>query len=153
MKTYWKCLCAGTLSGMRSLSAIALISRRQSHRKSPGLAASPLAFLASPGVSRFLQTMAIGELGGDKMPKAPARIAPLPLTIRALTGGVAGAALCFSEGERPATGALIGALAAVASSFTFYYARRSAGRKLKLPDSVLGFAEDLTAGALATVVR
>ncbi len=153
MNTYIKSLCIGILAGMRSMSAPAVASAMLSKRPSEALAASPLRVFCSPLAAKVFKALAAGELVGDKLPKTPARIDPLPLAARAVSGGTCAAALCIAEGENAAAGAAIGVIAAVASSFAFYQARRVAGEKLPLSDPILGAAEDLIAGGIALGIK
>ena len=142
--TYWKAACLGVIAGMRSMGAPALVSAYLVRTQSPALAESPLKWLGTPKVANALRGLALGEIVGDKLPMVPARIAPAPLTARAISGGGSAAALCLAEGKRVEIGAAIGVAAALASSFGFYYLRRWAGQK-GAPDPVLGAAEDALA--------
>lgn len=138
----------GILAGMRSMAAPALTGSHFVSHPSPALARSPLRVLALPGTARVLQWLALGELGGDKLPKTPNRTDPGPLGARAVSGGLCGAAVFVAAGERAAAGAAVGALAAVGSSFAFYWLRRSLGQATKIPDFALAAAEDALAVGL-----
>jgi uncharacterized membrane protein len=81
----------------------------------------------------------------DKLPGIPARIQLLPLLGRAASGAVAGAALSDADGEEWATGAALGAAAAVASAFGTYTLRRALTRELGLPDLLVAIVEDMAA--------
>src|SRR5215210_6792802 len=106
----------GAISGLRSLSGPAFVSRAAS-RGGLNLDGTPLAFLGSRRLSTALLLMELGELAGDKLPVAPSRTALPPLLGRAASGGVVGAAVFVSEGRRGATGAALGASAALAAGF------------------------------------
>ena len=140
--TYLQAAGLGMIAGMRSMSAPAIVSDHLARAQSPPLLHSRLAFLASPRTALLLKALALGELVGDKLPFVPARIAPGPLIARAVSGSLSGAAVCVKEEEQVAVGVLIGAAAALASSYGFYYLRRRLGQVSKLPDPVIAVAED-----------
>ena len=131
----------GTISGLRSASGPAFVSRAAS-RGGLDLGGTRLAFLGSPSLSKALTLMALGELVGDKLPATPSRTALPSLLARAASGGLVGAALFVSEGRRAATGAALGAPAAVAAAFAGEGLRTLVGRKTGPPDPVVALAED-----------
>ncbi|QRK05056.1 DUF1990 family protein [Archangium violaceum] len=131
----------GVLAGMRTFSAPALLSHQLS--REPVEAPKGRAHaLASRRTSRVLAVLAAGELVGDKLPWTPARISPPSLVARALSGALAGAAVAAPHQRLSAGRALLGAAAAVASSFAFYKLRQLATRRLGLPNVVAGLMED-----------
>lgn len=137
----------GILAGMRTLSAPALLSLQLSQE--PGEAPEGRAHvLASRKASRVLAVMAAGEFAADKTPWIPARISPPALVGRALSGALTGAAVAAPHRRLSAGRALLGAAAAVASSFAFYELRRLATSRLGLPNGVAGLLEDAVAVAL-----
>ena len=142
----------GVIAGMRSMSAPALVSDHFSRAPSARLAASPLRWLGAPGTAKILKLLALGEVGADKLPGIPARIEPGPLAARGVSGALAGGAVCVAAGESVAGGAVVGALAAVASSFAFYHLRRSLGEKSPVPDPVLASIEDALVLGIGRVV-
>ncbi len=127
------------------MAAPALVSHHLSHAPSEALSASPLRWLGTPKAATLFKVLALGEIGGDKLPFTPSRIAPGPLFGRILSGGLSGAGLCAADGKSLQTGAVIGALGAVAGAYAFYHLRRSLGQKLPVPDPVLGAVEDVLA--------
>ena len=131
----------GAISGLRSLSGPAFVSRAAS-RGGLNLDGTPLAFLGSRRLSTALLLMELGELAGDKLPVAPSRTALPPLLGRAASGGVAGAAVFVSEGRRAATGAALGASAAIAAAVAGERLRGLAVEKTGLPGTVVALAED-----------
>jgi uncharacterized membrane protein/uncharacterized protein (UPF0548 family) len=136
----------GVLAGMRSFSAPALLSHQLS--REPAEAPEGRArVLTSRWTSRVLAVLAVGELLADKMPWVPARISPPALVGRALSGALTGAAVAAPHRQPSAGQALLGALAAVASTFTFYKLRQLATRRLGLSNVVAGLVED--AGVIA----
>ncbi len=131
----------GAISGLRSLSGPALVSRAAA-KGSLSLEGTALAFLGSPGVSKALLVMVLGELVGDKLPVTPSRTALPPLLGRAASGALVGAALFASDGRHVAAGAAFGSSAAVAAAFAGERLRALAGEKTGLPDPVFALAED-----------
>ena len=103
---------------------------------------SPFSWMGTPRAALITKLLAAGELVGDKLPMAPDRIAPGPLFGRVLSGALCGATLYAAGGNRIRIGALLGAVSAVAGAYGFYYLRHSVGQKFKVPDAMLGAAED-----------
>ena len=136
-----KALGLGTISGLRSTSGPAFVSRAAS-RGGLDLGGTRLAFLGSPRLSKALLVMALGEIVGDKLPAAPSRTALPPLLGRAASGGLVGAALFVSEGRRAATGAALGSSAAVAAAFAGESLRSLLVEKTGLPNPAVALAED-----------
>jgi uncharacterized membrane protein len=131
----------GAISGLRSLSGPAFVSRAAS-RGDLDLDGTFLAFLGSPRLSKALLLMELGELLGDKLPVTPSRTALLPLLGRAASGGMVGAASFVSEGRRANTGILLGSSAAIASAFAGEWLRTLAVEKTGLPGPIVALAED-----------
>lgn len=143
--TYSRAAALGVIAGLRSMGAPALVSAHFARTPSPALTESPLGWLGMPKTAGVFRLLALGEMAGDKLPITPPRIVPAPLIARGVSGGVSAAALCVAEGKRAEAGAVIGIAAALASSFGFYHLRRWAGQAGKVPDPVLGAAEDALA--------
>ncbi len=144
-------LLLGVMSGMRSMSAPALISRRavQNPHAFKGTLFAPL---AQKEASSLAGLAALGEIVIDKLPILPKRTALLPLLGRAMLGGFAGAA-AYTEPKRSASeGAIIGALAAVASSYVSYFIRRGVGKLLHLPDLPVAILEDVGVAGIGRAV-
>jgi uncharacterized membrane protein len=139
----WKALGLGAISGLRSLSGPAFVSRAASQGRLD-LEGTSLAFLGSPRLAKLLALMELGELVGDKLPIAPSRTAPPPLLGRAVSGAVVGAAVFVSGGRRAATGAVPGSTAAIVAAFTGERLRALIVEKSGLPDPVVALAEDAT---------
>jgi uncharacterized membrane protein len=133
----------GAISGLRSLSGPAFVSRAAS-RGDLDLDGTILAFLGSPSLSKALVLMELGELVGDKLPATPSRTSPPPLLGRAASGALVGAAVFVSEGHRATTGAALGSTAAIAAAFAGERLRALAFEKTGLPDPVVALAEDAT---------
>jgi uncharacterized membrane protein len=130
----WPAVALGALAGLRSMTPLALVSRRLSAARArpEGL----LAPLARRGVSRALTLAAVGECAADKTPLVPARTRPLPLAGRLLAGAAVAAAAAgwTGRGSRiassPARAGLLGALGALAGTFAGYHLRRAGARAL-----------------------
>ena len=133
----------GAISGLRSLSGPAFVSRAAS-RGDLDLDSTVFAFLGSPRISKALVLMELGELVGDKLPATPSRTSPLPLLGRAASGALVGAAVFVSEGRRSSIGAALGSTAAIAAGFAGERLRALTVEKTGLPDPVVAFAEDAT---------
>jgi uncharacterized membrane protein len=133
----------GAISGLRSLSGPAFVSRAAS-REDLDLDDTIFAFLGSPRVSKALVLMELGELVGDKLPAIPSRTSPPPLLGRAASGALVGAAVFASEGRRATTGAALGSTAAVGAAFAGEWIRALVVEKTGFPDPVVALAEDAT---------
>lgn len=133
----------GAISGLRSLSGPAFVSRAAS-RGDLNLDGTFLAFLSSPRLWKVLVLTEIGELVGDKLPIAPSRTTPPPLLGRAVSGAVVGAAVFVSEDRRATTGAALGSTAAIIAAFAGERLRALVVEKTGLPAPVVALAEDAT---------
>lgn len=136
-----KALALGAISGLRSMSGPAFLSRAASDGRL-NLEGTSLAFLGSPRVSKALMAMELGELVADKLPIIPSRSSPPVLLGRAAAGALVGAALFASEERRITTGAAVGASAAAATALAGERLRVFASQKTGLPDPLFGLAED-----------
>jgi uncharacterized membrane protein len=142
---YAKAACLGVIAGMRSMTAPALISGYLDRTHSDALLDSPLEWLATPTAASVFRVLAAGERIADKLPSVPARTSPGPLIGRGVTGALSGAAVCVADGEGLVEGAVVGALAAIASTFAFYHLRRWLTEATPLPDAAVAAAEDALA--------
>ncbi|MDB5111895.1 MAG: putative rane protein [Mucilaginibacter sp.] len=150
----WQVLGLGVLAGMRSTSAPVITSHILSHHHSKNLEQSPLNFMQSVNVSKVLKVVALSELVLDKLPSAPNRIKPAVITSRCLSGALAGASIFKASGGKVLTGAVLGAVAAFASTYGSYYLRKSTVKKTKLFDPIIGAIEDaLVIGAGVGLTR
>ena len=131
----------GAISGLRSLSGPAFVSRAAS-RGDLDLDGTIFAFLGSPRIAKALALMELGELVGDKLPVTPSRTSLPPLLGRAASGALVGAAVFVSEGNRATTGAALGSTAAIAAGFTGEWLRALTVEKTGFPDPVVALAED-----------
>ncbi len=128
----------GAIAGLRSMSAPALLARsvRRGDLHAPDLPA-----LGSPKISSLLTLLAVGEMIADKTPFIPARTSAPALIGRLLSGALVGATLFASEGRHGNSGAVLGALSALAAAYAGE-GLRSAGARKGIPDPILATLED-----------
>jgi uncharacterized membrane protein len=137
----------GAVSGLRTMQALAWVSRDLSSRRVRRGASGLERALARRDVALVLRGLASGELAVDKLPGIPARIEVPPLLGRALAGGVVGSVAAGPH--REALGGAVGAGAAVVGAFTGWFLRREFGRVTHMPDLAVALLEDALAVAAA----
>ncbi len=143
---------AGWVAGMRAASAPALVNAYLSRYFIRYLLPQPARALSSPRATKLLWVSAFGEMIGDKLPFAPNRTDPPALIGRTLSGALVGVALSAARHERREVGAVVGGLAAVASSFVMMNLRKQIGESTGLPDPAVALMEDaIVLGAGANV--
>jgi len=121
------------------MAAPALLARSA---RSGDVPLSDTAFGSLQRLSPVLQLLMIGEMVADKAPIAPSRNLAPSLVFRTLSGALVGAALFASEGRPGASGARLGAIAAVLSSLYGERLRVQGSKRLGVPNVVLGHLED-----------
>jgi uncharacterized membrane protein len=138
----------GAVASARSMTPMATIAAaRLVHRETPG----ELMLLDRPLFKYGALAMGVGELAGDKMKSAPDRTVFLGLLARAMSAGIAGAALAPRGRERA------GAAVAVATAVPLAYLTL-AGRKramARIGQTRSGLIEDalvVAAGAAVVVL-
>jgi len=144
-KTYFRVLGMGTVAGMRAVIAPALLSHFLVKSPAGALNFSRLHYLQVPKVALGLKLAAGAELVTDKLPFTPNRIVPMQLTGRVLSGAVVGATLALANKQNQIAGALLGGLAATASTYIFFYLRKELGKTTGLPDASIAVLEDTLA--------
>lgn len=137
----------GALTGIRSLSGLAVLAARSlAAGPQPGAGWAERA-LARPGATALAALLELGEMIADKTSWPPPRIAPVSLAGRALLGAACGAAQARRwRGPAAAAAALAGATA-VASAIAAYRLREGTAAHLRVPTAVLGAVEDLLVAA------
>jgi len=126
MPTPLLALAVGTMAGMRALSAPAFVSYV---RLLPG--------------RRIWESLALLELFADKLPFIPARTTPGPLLVRALSGAFSARSVVQSKRLFDQVGIMVlGGLSSIFTAACAYRLRKEIGKKLQVPDSFLGLAED-----------
>lgn len=153
-KTAAEAIGFGALSGIRSMSAPALVSNYLAEQAPEAVENTPVGFLQTGHVGTALQALAIGEIVADKMPFIPARVRPSSLVWRGLTGALAGATVGAMNRRSLVLSALIGMSAAFAGAYVAYNLRTAAQERFDVPDPVLGGVEDaLVIGGGAALVK
>ena len=117
--------------------------------------ARPLALIGSLPAVIILSVLAVAEIFFDKLPTTPNRTAPLGLTGRIVTGGVAGACVSLGGGRSAYVGVGLGVLGGIVGCFGGYHARARLVKALRQPDFNIAMIEDLIAigGSLLIVSR
>ena len=152
-KPFWQVFSLGILAGMRTTSAPLIASHILSRHQSKSLAKSPLSFMQSGYVAAGMKVLGAGELVGDKLPGTPNRINAGGVIGRCLSGSLAGACIYKASGNNALTGALLGSVAALGSTFGSYYLRKFAVDKTHIFDPYVGAIEDaLVIGAGAGLI-
>lgn len=141
----------GIVAGLRSLTAPAIVSWG-AHLGWINLHDSPLSFMGSPIAVGIFTLLAIVELVADKLPKAPARTAPVGLIARIIMGGLCGACLYAAGAASPIPGAVFGIIGALIGTFAGYHIRRALVTKLNVKDILIAVPEDIIAIVLACVI-
>ena len=124
------------------MAAPAILSRSVVEDRVGSLEGTLFAALGSPRISTALRALEIGELIVDKLPVAPSRTSPPPLLGRAASGAFVGAAMFASERQRAATGAVLGAVSAMASAYAAERLRMQIAQRLGVSNAVAGLLED-----------
>lgn len=138
-------LVLGALSGLRTLSATAVLSHYLRYNSNLKIRNRRLKFLNSAGFALLSKLLATGEIAIDKSPNVPDRVRPGGLSGRALSGALVGAAIYSINKRRAWKGALIGATSALAATFLSFYTRKQIIRNTRIPDQVIGTVEDVIA--------
>ena len=141
-KAALKAIGLGAVTGLRSMSGPALLSRAVVDGRVQNLEDTRFAALGSPKTAIALSVLQVGELVGDKLPATPSRTNLLPLLGRAGFGALVGAALFASEEDGTLSGGVLGAGAAVTAAYAGEKLRASIGESTALPDQVVALFED-----------
>jgi uncharacterized membrane protein len=140
----------GVFAGLRSLTAAAVVSWAtyfgwlKNDR--------PLALFGHVASVAIFTVLAITELVTDKLPKTPARTAPLGLGARVVTGAISGAAVVVAGKQAAALGAVLGAVGGVVGAFAGYQARVRLVKALGTRDLFVALLEDAIAIAGSILV-
>lgn len=140
------CLLLGCLTGLRSLTPAAAVCWA-SHLGWLNFAGTRLAFMDRPGTLILFTLLAVAELIADKLPKTPARTAPLGLIARIVLGCLCGVALATSAGGKLLVPAIVGVVGALAGTFAGYKTRHALVLGAHIPDFAVAIAEDVIAVA------
>lgn len=148
----FKTVVLGLSAGMRSMVPLSVISTKFNKNKQIGLKNSNFNFIQSGVVSTILDIAALGEIAGDKNPNASNRTAPIAVLGRCASGALVGATVYKASFKNPVKGAVIGALAALASTFIFFQLRKKAVSKTG-KNQLVAVAEDALAFSAAAVIK
>lgn len=137
----------GALSGMRSMAAPRLVARAlEVGRRSPSRSGQ------TTTTARLVSLAAAGEILADKSPWIPDRTSTLPLAGRALLGSLSALAYAHHRHQPLVSHGIVGAAAAVISTFAAFHVRRMVAQRLNVPDVVIALLEDaLVLGASRTM--
>jgi len=132
----------GIISGMRTGASLhytrCLVEKSEAHT---GLVRFFQKKHATPGIG----LLAIAELVVDKLPQTPDRTAKGGPFIKAGTAAISGAAIYQANGKNAITGALVGGLVALASTYLFFNMRKTVSNKTGVKDPLIGIVEDTLA--------
>jgi uncharacterized membrane protein len=133
----------GFVGGLRSVMPLAIVAAHL-EREGPDIADGGWAIdlLASPWGALGLGCAALGEVLVDKLPFAPSRLRPLPLSGRVVLAGTACALWSLAQGRTSDSGALVGSLGGVLGSVAGYSLRTRLPRLLRVPGLVVAVVED-----------
>ncbi|MGN6639692.1 MAG: DUF4126 family protein [Mucilaginibacter sp.] len=146
-QTIWQVIGLGTIAGMRSMSAPAVAAYMLRNEPIP-FDDLILKLIRSEKFTKIITILAAAELIADKLPFAPARIKPASIMVRSITGALSSMLIAKENNDDKKTAGRIGLVAAIVSTFAFYYLRRETGKKLKIDDYLLGITEDILAAGL-----
>ena len=134
----------GWLDGLRSLTPPALVCWG-AHFGWLHFAGTKLAFIHHRSTLIVFTVLAVAELIADKLPKTPARTAPLGLSARLVLGGACGLAVATSAGTSLFLSAMLASIGALVGAFVGYHTRHFIVSKVHVPDFVVAAAEDVIA--------
>lgn len=134
----------GCVTGLRSLTPAAVVCWA-AHIGWLHLAGTKLAFIAHPVTLIIFTLLALVELVTDKLPKTPARTAPLGLGARLVFGCLCGVAVALSAGGNLLVAAAVGAIGALAGTYGGYNVRKALVVSAHFPDFAVALGEDLIA--------
>lgn len=153
-KDNWLALVVGSIAGIRSMAAPALVSHTMAHTQHQPLASPVLRFMSRTSVANILKMAAAAEVAGDKLPGMPDRTDTPLLIARALSGAFSAAVLYRFSGFNTWKGAIMGGLAAIAATYAIVSFRKSLSEGVGLPNKLVGAAEDaIVAGSSAALVH
>lgn len=136
-------LIAGTVAAMRSMAAPVVARNIVLNTPDSRFNFRLRRLLSKPGTRLLLNTLAISEMLGDKMPFAGKRTHPLSLTVRALSGAVTAATHAKRARKNTSLAAITGGTAAILASYSLFYLRTRLPGKKVIPGIALGITEDI----------
>jgi uncharacterized membrane protein len=133
----WRALGLGALSGVRSMSGPAMVALDLELRGKDVISGRKLPFRLGPP----LAALAAAEFVADKLPFTPARTQAASVAARAVSGAFVGSATARKR-EAKLAPALVGAAAAVASTFASFRVRKRGIQHSKRMGYAVALAED-----------
>jgi uncharacterized membrane protein len=140
------CILLGCLVGLRSMTPPAAVCWA-AHLGWFNFAGTKLAFVHRPVTLVILAFLAAIELIADKLPKTPARTAPLGLIARIVFGCLCGIALATNAGGQLLVPAIVAVGGALIGTFVGYKTRHALVLQAHVPDFAVALAEDVIAVA------
>jgi uncharacterized membrane protein len=112
MTIYLFALLLGIIAGLRSLTALAMVSWA-ANLGWPSVSGTWLGFFGNPWVCGILSLLALVELVYDQLPTTPSRTAPVAFGARILSGAISGAAIATAGGVLMVGGLFAGIVGAI----------------------------------------
>jgi uncharacterized membrane protein len=134
----------GCVDGLRSLTPPALVCWA-AHFGWLHFDGTRLAFVHHRSTLIVFTALAVAELIADKLPKTPARTAPVGLTARLVLGAACGLAIATSVGMNLVFSSVLASFGALVGAFGGFYSRHFIVSKIHVPDFAVAAAEDLIA--------
>lgn len=134
----------GLVTGLRSMTAIAVLCWF-AYRGDLPLDGTWASWVAKLTTAIIFTVLALGELVVDKLPKTPNRIAPGPLFVRVVVGGLVGAIVAAGLNGSEFEGVILGVGGALIGAFGGFLVRREIVLKLGCKDWPVALIEDLSA--------
>jgi uncharacterized membrane protein len=134
----------GLVTGMRSMTAMAVLCWF-AYKGDLSLDDTWASWAARLTTAIIFTVLALGELVADKLPKTPNRIAPGPLLVRVVMGGLIGAIVAAGLNGSGVEGIILGVGGALIGSFGGFLVRREIVSRLDCKDWHVALAEDATA--------
>jgi uncharacterized membrane protein len=134
----------GLVTGLRSMTAIAVLCWF-AYRGDLPLDGTWASWVAKLTTAIIFTVLALGELLVDKLPKTPNRIAPGPLFVRVVVGGLVGAIVAAGLNGSEFEGVILGVGGALIGAFGGFLVRREIVLKLGCKDWPVALIEDLSA--------
>lgn len=149
-QVYAGAVAMGAITGMRTLSGPAILT----HAAKAGLqiADREIGILSHPAAAKTATALAAAEFIADKLPFMPKRTGKAPLTGRAISGALSGAAVCSARKRSILAGALLGALGAIGAAYGVYHLRKKVVERFHWPDPIVALAEDAVVAGCGMLV-
>ena len=148
------CFLLGCIAGLRSLTAPAVVCWA-AHLGWINFSGTKLALIGWPLTLVLVTFLAVVELIADKLPRTPARTAPIGLGARIFLGAASAIALAVSVGASSVLAGVAGIVGALIGTYAGYNVRHTLVTRGHLPDYAVALAEDAIAiaGGMLIVSR